>query len=305
MSSEESGDEFTPKGGSKENRTAKKSTAPQQQVGYTTRRQAARNATKALRATSEHFMANFNPETKPGDCPITEPVYPEVPITADNSSAKELLDYLDISSNYVKADRLLPFDTTIHTSNQLSRIILSDNPDIDPDYMPVETSDSEQDVHKLILREKKGRKCVRNTSEWIDVKAKKDLNLGMEHKNRKGKLILAKQMKKPCKEEQSLYEEFWKIGNHTRQWDYIARFVKTVDKKQVKNIMDGASKRKFSRNYMLTANNSEIIVCKTMFLNTFGISEQWVTTALSKIGKKRKTEGESTPKDRTKLTKEF
>nr|CAH7769517.1 unnamed protein product [Callosobruchus chinensis] len=63
MSSEESEDEFTPKGGSKENRTAKKSTAPQQQVAYTTRRQAARNATKALRATSEHFMANFNPET--------------------------------------------------------------------------------------------------------------------------------------------------------------------------------------------------------------------------------------------------
>nr|CAI5822397.1 unnamed protein product [Callosobruchus analis] len=198
------------------------------------------------------------------------PVYPEVPITADNSSAEELLDYLDISSNYVKADRLLPFDTTIHTSNQPSGIILSDNPDIDPDYMPVEISDSEQSdmpktvgcciqkapVHtpgldensdtikevqvcrkrKLILIKKKGRKRVRNTSEWIDVKAKKDLNLGMEHKNRKGKLILAKQMKEPCKEEcrnrcrekisqdnrQSLFEEFWKIDNHTRQWDYIA-----------------------------------------------------------------------------------
>nr|CAI5858728.1 unnamed protein product [Callosobruchus analis] len=156
-------------------------------------------------------------------------VYPEVPITADNSSAEELLDYLDISSNYVEDDRLLPFDTTIHTSNQLSGIILSDNPDIDPDYMPVETSDSEQSdvpktvgcciqkalVHtpgldediypikerKLILREKKDKKRVRNTSEWIDVKAKKDLNLAMEHKNRKGKLILAKQMKEPCKEE--------------------------------------------------------------------------------------------------------
>nr|CAI5859659.1 unnamed protein product [Callosobruchus analis] len=231
------------------------------------------------------------------------------------------LDYLDISSNYVKADRSLPFDSTIHTSNQPTGNF-SDNSDIDPDYMPVETSDSEQsDVPKtagyciqkaalhtpgldenkdpikevqvcrkreLILREKKGRKRVRNTSGWIEVKAKKDLNLCVEHKNRKGKLILAKQMKEPCKEEcsnrcrekisqdnkRSLFEEFWKIGKHTRQWDYIARFVKTVDKRQVKNIIDGASKRKFSRKYMLRANNSEIIVCKTMFLNTFGISKQ-------------------------------
>ncbi|KAJ8952904.1 hypothetical protein NQ318_006521 [Aromia moschata] len=47
----------------REHRTARKSTTSQVTQPYSTRRQAARNATKALRATSERFMANFNPET--------------------------------------------------------------------------------------------------------------------------------------------------------------------------------------------------------------------------------------------------
>ncbi|KAJ8981551.1 hypothetical protein NQ317_009810 [Molorchus minor] len=47
----------------REHRTARKSTAPQPAPIYATRRQAAKNATRALRATSDRFMANFNPET--------------------------------------------------------------------------------------------------------------------------------------------------------------------------------------------------------------------------------------------------
>nr|CAH7716054.1 unnamed protein product [Callosobruchus chinensis] len=106
---------------------------------------------------------------------------------------------------------------------------------------------------KMIPKIKKGRKRERNTSEWIDVQAKKGLNLGIEHKNRKVHLIPAKQMKHPCKEKcrnksrekineenrKALFEEFWKIGDHTRQWDYMARYVKTLDMKQVKKKQTG------------------------------------------------------------------
>nr|XP_023018877.1 ARL14 effector protein [Leptinotarsa decemlineata] len=61
MSSETSDDEYNPTP-AREHRTARKSVSQPTQP-YSTRRQAARNASKALRATSDHFMANFNPET--------------------------------------------------------------------------------------------------------------------------------------------------------------------------------------------------------------------------------------------------
>lgn len=70
MSSEDTSEDeyYPPTTREREHRTARKSTASNsQQVsssssGYSTR-QAARNASKALRASSEHFMADFNPET--------------------------------------------------------------------------------------------------------------------------------------------------------------------------------------------------------------------------------------------------
>ncbi|CAH1982558.1 unnamed protein product [Acanthoscelides obtectus] len=186
--------------------------------------------------------------------------------------------------------------------------------DIDPIYVPEETTDSDSSIvpfiphetknriqvpkkRKITPKERKGRKRVKNTNEWIDVRAKKELNLGIEHKNRKGTIIPAKQIKNPCKENcrnkcrqkiseeerKALFEEFWKIGDHSRQWDYIVRYVKTVEKKHVKRT-DSKSRRNHSRTYQLLVNNKEITVCKTMFLNKYGISEQWVTTALGKIG---------------------
>ncbi|CAH1103470.1 unnamed protein product [Psylliodes chrysocephalus] len=61
LSSDSSDDEYNPSS-SREHRTARKSVSQPSQT-YITRRQAARNANKLLKATSDRFMANFNPET--------------------------------------------------------------------------------------------------------------------------------------------------------------------------------------------------------------------------------------------------
>ncbi|XP_071056024.1 uncharacterized protein [Onthophagus taurus] len=151
--------------------------------------------------------------------------------------------------------------------------------------------------------------------QWIDVQAKRERNLGLKHKNRKGNVIPAKEMKNPCKEgcrnkcrekiseqrRKEVFEEFWKIGDHTRQWDYIARCVKAIDKKQIKK--KGESRRNFSRKYNIILKNNEILVCKTMFLNTFGISEQWVITALDKILKTGFVEEDKRGKHNTRVNK--
>ncbi|CAH1110908.1 unnamed protein product [Psylliodes chrysocephalus] len=98
------------------------------------------------------------------------------------------------------------------------------------------------------------RKRYRNALEWIDTKAETLLNQGVEHKNRKGRII---------KE---------------------TRYVKEIKKKQVTVGAGLISRRLNSRNYSFKIiNEEELKVCKSMFLNTLGISETYVTTALSKI----------------------
>lgn len=144
-------------------------------------------------------------------------------------------------------------------------------------------------------KEKLTRKRTRNEGGWIDVKAKTNLNIGIEHLNRSGKLIAAKKMGPPCnlscrlkcvdkvsdEIRKILFADYWALGDHSRQWDLIARYVK-VSNKQVGSVN---SRRQCSRKYFLPIpnNNTEIQVCKTMFLRTFSISEKVVQTVSLKL----------------------
>lgn len=197
--------------------------------------------------------------------------------------------------------------------------LYSDFSDEDPHYVPSECSEnsvpsesagdselSDQEElpvtpptikRKVTPKEKVVRKRTRNMDEWIDQKAKTKLNHGTEHINRKGKLIAAREMAAPCKENcryrcrdklneesrQLIFDGFWKLGDHTRQWDFLVRCVKQLEKKQT-TVKNANSRRALSREYNFTMDNNSIKICKTMFLNTLGISETFVTTALSKIG---------------------
>lgn len=149
---------------------------------------------------------------------------------------------------------------------------------------------------KMTPRENKVHKRLRDEKTWIDKKAKKQLDFGVEHENRKGNIIQERIMKTGCgdscrmkcqtklteENRQIIFTRFWEIGNHTRQWDFIARFVKTENKKQV-TVKNRESRRNFSRQYNFFINDENVQICKKMFLNTLGISEQWITTALSKV----------------------
>lgn len=182
-----------------------------------------------------------------------------------------------------------------------------DNSDLDPNYTPSECSeDNLNELKKTVKAKRKrriaakkkiGRKRSRIESEWIDVKSKTLLNTGREHINRKGKTIKERQLGVTCKENcrlkcskrvskeerQLIFEEFWRLGDHTRQWDFIVRCVKQSDKRQTTVNPGTESRRKFSRKYYFKIKHDEIKVCKFMFLNTLNISESWLTTALAKM----------------------
>lgn len=132
---------------------------------------------------------------------------------------------------------------------------------------------------------------MKNTSEWIDTKAKRLFNLGLEHTNRIGKNINAKQMGTSCKcrmkcsekiseaTRKELFGYYWSLGDKSRQWDFVARYVKIFEKKVSTN---SSSRRQLSKKYYFPIKNEEIQVCKIMFLKTFSISEKIVTN----VGKK-------------------
>jgi len=62
----------------------------------------------------------------------------------------------------------------------------------------------------------------------------------------------------------SIFDAYWELGYHTRQWDFIAQHIKVINKKQqIANSSE--TRRNFSRQYTLTINYNEFQVCKNMF----------------------------------------
>jgi hypothetical protein len=89
------------------------------------------------------------------------------------------------------------------------------------------------------------KKRKKETQYWKRVVLKDRLNKSLEYISSKGQKIAAKTMKEPCgsscrfkcsekftKEvRQNIFNSFYELGDKTRQWDFIARHVVTVEKK--------------------------------------------------------------------------
>lgn len=78
----------------------------------------------------------------------------------------------------------------------------------------------------------------------------------------------------------SFFNEFWSIPEHNRKYDFILRYVSDKFNKQSE---DEKTIRNFTRTYYINERNENIVVCKTMFLNTLNISRQMIETAIKKI----------------------
>lgn len=141
------------------------------------------------------------------------------------------------------------------------------------------------------------RKRKSNRKEWNDVKSKQLLNAGVEHCNRKGKIIKAKNLGPPCTDKcrmkcidkfnndvrKTIFDLYWGLGTHTRQRDFITKYIKIIEKKQITISIASQSRRKKSRKYYLPINNLEIQVCQKMFLQTLAISDKVVDNVCKRL----------------------
>lgn len=69
-----------------------------------------------------------------------------------------------------------------------------------------------------------------------------------------------------------IFTNFLNLQDRTRQWDYLARMIRSHDPKERKVLLNDFDelRKKHSYTYFLSTPNGDVKVCRLMFLNTFG-----------------------------------
>lgn len=153
-------------------------------------------------------------------------------------------------------------------------------------------------------KKSKGRERERCLKDWKDEVRKRNVNRGLQYISRNGKVHNKKLLKpscpktcrKKCYEKISeetrskIFKTFWDIGDHSRQWDFLTKYATKETKKRITTDKEN-TKRLSTISYTLPIYETDnvvirnIPVCKTMFLNTFSISFNFLCTALEKLEK--------------------
>lgn len=124
-------------------------------------------------------------------------------------------------------------------------------------------------------------------------------NAGQAYISQNGKRRRKKELLKPCnkscklrcydklseEERRVIFNEFWAIGDHSKQYHFIVdNIVKMKTKRTV--ISHGISRRTCTNVYHLPYNQNrpptKLIVCKAMFVNTLNCGDKMIRTALRK-----------------------
>ncbi|XP_052741442.1 uncharacterized protein LOC128198734 [Bicyclus anynana] len=149
--------------------------------------------------------------------------------------------------------------------------------------------------NETALTKSHSRKRVRDESSWQVNKNKLLKNSGKRYHSKSAKKEIERKImgdpctcKKKCTEkiDQSerklVFESYWQLANHERQWDYILKYVKG---KPTRVALVGSNRpRSQTVVYTLPKSNGHdtVTVCKKMFLQTLNISDKTVYTALDK-----------------------
>lgn len=154
--------------------------------------------------------------------------------------------------------------------------------------------------HAVLTSESKSkpRKRERNLDNWAKPKNKKLKNNGLEYVSVNNKKVQPRKelgsacnCKMQCSTQftedirSELFQYYWAIGNHEKQWLFILKYLEVEEPKVIKV----QRKRDRSRTllYYLPLKRDSVVtkvrVCKVMFINTLGISEKSVYSAMNKF----------------------
>ncbi|XP_022824803.1 uncharacterized protein LOC111355254 [Spodoptera litura] len=188
-------------------------------------------------------------------------------------------------------------------SEQLGENYVEPTPSVDS-YITVSECNSPcssiGNKRKRTFKTNPGKKRSSCPEKWIDNKRKHLLNSGQQYVSRNGNIKNKKELRPVCSSSckmkcsekfdtdirKNIFNKFWELADHTRQWEFINNFTEKNNKKRITT--EGPSRRQFTTKYFLPipADNTLITrqqVCLKTFLNTFCITDQFVRTAHSKL----------------------
>ncbi|KAL4720653.1 hypothetical protein ACJJTC_002751 [Scirpophaga incertulas] len=244
---------------------------------------------------SPNFAADIN---KPSSIAMTpQSVEPLFSVSTDNQNCNEE-DCTPVLSPYCDFDDDLSSDKILVPKSPQTASICSPATLNESDYTDVSTPKNKRRSKK---RTDLGLKRLKHQDDWLSKKRQRLYNKGMPYISTRGIKKDARRMKVSCsatcrlrcyekitdESRKELYSRFWDTGSHVKQWQIIAKYVMQKNKKTATNLEE-TSRRSYTLHYHLplhdpvTDSTSSQKVCKTMFLNTFNISKEFVYTALSK-----------------------
>lgn len=158
------------------------------------------------------------------------------------------------------------------------------------------TDDSSDNVVDPSNTPEKPRKVSRNPRNWKRNKNKQAINTGQEYVNVSGKTVPSRKLGQGCKltcrfkchqklselQRQKIFKQYWAIGDHTRQLEFISKLI-GVSKPLKHKAVSVKSQKEESVTYHFKVAGKLQKVCKTMFLGTLDISETPVRTVRKKL----------------------
>ncbi|XP_073952058.1 uncharacterized protein [Choristoneura fumiferana] len=164
---------------------------------------------------------------------------------------------------------------------------------------PFTPNSSTSRKRKATYKADPGRKRKRHINQWIDTRRKLLTNSGNQYVSKRGKTVPAKTLKQACPatcklkcsesftEEirKNIFDEYWKLSDHSKQWAYINKFTKRYPKRRMTT--EGPSRRQFTTKYYLPVPVIDSYeaqqVCLKMFCHTLSVTDQTIRTAHEKL----------------------
>ncbi|XP_047494539.1 tigger transposable element-derived protein 1-like isoform X2 [Penaeus chinensis] len=153
------------------------------------------------------------------------------------------------------------------------------------------SSDSESD-NAVPGPSRKKAKCV---EAWKSVQRKKKRDSGESYTSTSGVAMPARKVGAACACPEKcfdlvgrenidlIFNDYWAMGSHDRQSEYLANHVTSQDVKRSK-VKDRPSRTLRRLCYTVKKGNKELEVCRTAFISIHGVSEKRVRNAMDKMG---------------------
>jgi len=229
--------------------------------------------------TESHLLTNLNENQLSGS--IIENLAGDPGRVSSEANVQLIVNSTVVSGT----DEMLSSSTDGHSP----AINGSGNVELENVPQPCPASDQIDNTMQSDSHIRKGRKRLRDESQWKRNIVKRLRNSGEEYTSQSGKTIPKRSVQRDCgncllkcsskisaAERENIFNTYWKLGDKNYQNDFITSHVDILK-------ATGKGRKNVIKVYHFTVEGQRIRVCKTFFLNTLNVSNKLIHYNTTKI----------------------